>query len=271
MKKLYIVNTPIGNLEDMSPRGIRILGEVSLIAAEDTRVTGKLLSKFNIHTPQISFNTHNASRRIPLILKEMETGNVALTTDAGSPGVSDPGNELVNVADDNGIEVITIPGPSSLTAIMAISPFQSHRTYFYGFAPRGKSELEQLMAQCDLLRANCVLYESPNRLKKFLDTLGSVSPERQLVIGRELTKFHEERFVGTATSASKHFENPKGEFTILLKPQESLNSSFTTEDYKKVIGELQVNGVGIKEIAREISAMSGKTNSQAYRIVLDNI
>ena len=157
MKKLYIVNTPIGNLEDMSPRGIRILGEVSLIAAEDTRVTGKLLSKFNIHTPQISFNTHNAGRRIPAILKEMETKNVALTTDAGSPGVSDPGNELVNVADDNGVEVITIPGPSSLTAIMAISPFQSHRTYFYGFAPRGKYELEQLLAQSDLLRANCVL------------------------------------------------------------------------------------------------------------------
>ena len=271
MSKLFIVTTPIGNLEDMSPRGIRVLNEVGLIAAEDTRVTGKLLSRFNIRTPQVSFNEHNSTTRIPFLIEEIKTKDIALTTDAGSPGVSDPGSELIRAADKNGIEVVVIPGPSSLTAIMSISPFESHRTYFYGFAPKSETELVQILNHCDELKANCVLFESPNRIRKLLSNLISISTEREVVIGRELTKLHEERFIGNVKTALDYFVEPKGEFTILLKPVDILEISLSAEDHKKLVRELRHEGLGVKAIAREISVLSGKTNSQAYRIVLDNI
>ena len=269
--KLFIVSTPIGNLEDLSPRAIRILNEVDLIAAEDTRITGKLLSRFSIITSQISFNTHNAITRIPFLMEELKTKSIALTTDAGAPGVSDPGSGLIKAADEVGIEVIAIPGPSSLTAIMSLSPFESHRTYFYGFAPRNKTELVTIMKDCDGLKANCVFYESPNRLEKLLSNLNSISQTREVVIGRELTKLHEERFVGTVKDALDYFVEPKGEFTLLLKPIEISDIRFSSQDYETLVKKLTEEGLGVKAIAKEISAISGKTNSQAYRLVLDHI
>jgi len=271
MTKLFIVATPIGNLEDISSRALTTLKKVDLIAAEDTRVTGKLLSKFGIDTPQISFNAHNAAIRTPKLLLEMKTKDIALTTDAGSPGVSDPGRELIQAADKNGIEIITIPGPSSLTAIMSISPFNTHKTYFHGFCPQTQSEIAKILSVCNTMESNCVFYESPKRLRRLLTNIASISENREILIGRELTKFHEERFIGTVKSALKYFIEPKGEFTILIKPEEPSKPMFSCKDFKKLVKEFRSDGLGVKEVAKEISKLTGKTNSQAYRIVLDNI
>jgi 16S rRNA (cytidine1402-2'-O)-methyltransferase len=217
---LYIVGAPIGNLEDITLRALRVLREVDLIAAEDTRHTRKLLSHYDIHTPVISYFEHNEVRRSELLLKKLEDGdNVALVSNAGTPAISDPGYHIINLCIQAEIDLIPIPGPSAFLAAAVVSGFPLHNFIFEGFlSPKSSRRVKKLQEFCEETRT-VIFYESPHRLLKFLrdmlDTLG----DRELVIARELTKMYEEIYRGNISDAIRKFAevNPRGEFTIVVR------------------------------------------------------
>jgi len=218
---LYIVGTPIGNLEDMTLRGIRVLKEVNLVAAEDTRVTRKLLAHFDIHTPLIRMVENE--RGITHVIHELQLGkHVALVVDAGTPGISDPGELVVERAVDVGIPVIPIPGVTALTTALSAVDLPFYEFTFLGFPPTKKGRktfFESLKAEPNRL---LILYESPYRIVYTLEALNEALGDRQVVVGRELTKLHEEFFRGTLSEAIKHYRptRGKGEFVIIIAPSQ---------------------------------------------------
>jgi 16S rRNA (cytidine1402-2'-O)-methyltransferase len=220
---LYIVSTPIGNLEDVTMRALRVLGECSLIAAEDTRRTRKLLSRYDLHTPLTSYYQQQQFHKAPRILDRIKSGeDVALVTDAGTPGISDPGAVLVGMAVEAGIAVVPIPGPSAVVTLLSVSGLPTDRFVFEGFLPvksgRKRRRLEELSAD----PRTVILYESPHRLAKTLALLGEVFGHRRAAVGRELTKIHEEVRRGTLAELLEHFEGRKvlGEVTIAVAGKE---------------------------------------------------
>ncbi|ANV88097.1 16S rRNA (cytidine(1402)-2'-O)-methyltransferase [Picosynechococcus sp. PCC 7117] len=217
---LYLVGTPIGNLDDMTFRAIATLKNVDLIAAEDTRHTGKLLKHFQITTPQISYHDHNRHQRQTQLLEKLRSGlNIALVSDAGLPGISDPGFELVTSAIDAEITVVPIPGVSAgLTGLIA-SGLSPEKFVFEGFLPPKKKDRHQLLTELSQEPRTLIFYEAPHRLVKTLtDLLEHFEGDRPLVCARELTKLHEEFWRGPLETALTHYQqhNPKGEFTLIL-------------------------------------------------------
>ena len=230
---LFIVATPIGNLSDMTERAIKTLKTSSLIVAEDTRTTRKLLDRYGITTAIQSFIQHSSTEKVQPILAELScVRDVALVTDAGTPGVSDPGGELIAAAvrsneaaranENQEIAIVPIPGPSALAALLSVADFESEPSVFVGFLPKKKGRTTLLAA----LKAasskhgihSIVLYESPYRIQKTLVELGRIfGDEARVVVGRELTKQFEEVWYGTVTEAAKYFSAPKGEFTLIVK------------------------------------------------------
>ncbi len=216
MGTLYIVGTPIGNLEDLTRRAVRVLGQVSLVAAEDTRVTRKLLSHLSIHAPLVSYHSRNWQSRLPSILDALTSGDVALVTDAGMPVVSDPGSELVSAARASGNRVEVVPGPSAVTAALAVSGLPGDCFLFLGFLPRrGKSRTAKVRSVAAFL-APIIIFEAPHRLRATLQDLLNVLGDRDLAVCRELTKLHEEVFRGSVSQALDYFAEPRGEFVLLL-------------------------------------------------------
>ncbi|HPZ07112.1 MAG TPA: 16S rRNA (cytidine(1402)-2'-O)-methyltransferase [Candidatus Eremiobacteraeota bacterium] len=217
---LYICGTPIGNLEDITLRTIRILGEVHLIASEDTRSTGKILEKFNIKTPQISYHRHSNTRKKEKLLEELKNGkNIALVSEAGMPGISDPGEELIALCIEEHIKIIAIPGCSSVTTAVALSGLSTRRFVFEGFLPReGKGRRRRLRLLKDESRT-IVLYLSPHRVCKELKDILSIWGDRQVFWGRELTKKFEECWRGNLSNLLSHLENRKikGEITFVIE------------------------------------------------------
>ena len=271
MGTLYIIGTPIGNLEDVTFRAVDILSQVSLIAAEDTRVTQKLLARYDIKTKKTSFNKDNYTQKISAILDELDRGDIALTTDAGTPGISDPGYQLAKAAYEAGFTVMGIPGPSAVTTILSMCPFPTDSFLFAGFPPRKTSDLVRFLSQYETLAVPIVLFESPNRLKTLLEELVNLYPKRIIFIGREMTKLHEETFLGKPADALNHFDNPKGEFTLVLSkpdvPIEHLDRSYILT----LIRRLSAEGIGIRDISREIVSVTNLGNSGAYKLVLDTL
>ncbi|MFS8118946.1 MAG: 16S rRNA (cytidine(1402)-2'-O)-methyltransferase, partial [Microcoleus sp.] len=200
---LYIVGTPIGNLEDMTYRAIRILQTVDFIAAEDTRHTGKLLHHFQIKTPQISYHEHNQQQRLPELIEKLQLGkNIAIVTDAGMPGISDPGYELVKACADANINIIPIPGPSACIVGISASGLPTDRFVFEGFLPAKGQERQRSLEALQIESRTIILYESPHRLRQTLqDLANSLGSDRQIVLARELTKMHEEFWRGSMESA----------------------------------------------------------------------
>ena len=222
MATLYVVATPIGNLEDVTLRALRVLGEVGLIAAEDTRITKRLLSRYDISTPLTSYHEHNARARLPVLLKRLEVEDIALVCDAGTPGVNDPGQELVSAAACQGVEVVAIPGASALTAAIAvsgvpISGVQEDGFVYLGFLPRRSAERQRLFDSLASERRALVAFETPHRLRASLRDLLAHLGDRRISVCRELTKVHEEVFRGTVSEAVAHFEQPRGEFTLMIE------------------------------------------------------
>ncbi len=216
MGTLYIVGTPIGNLEDLTRRAVRVLGQVSLVAAEDTRVTRKLLSHLSIQAPLVSYHSRNWQSRLPSILDALTSGDVALVTDAGMPVVSDPGSELVSAARASGNRVEVVPGPSAVTAALAVSGLPGDCFLFLGFLPRrGKSRTAKVRSVAAFL-APIIIFEAPHRLRATLQDLLNVLGDRDLAVCRELTKLHEEVFRGSVSQALDYFAEPRGEFVLLL-------------------------------------------------------
>ena len=214
---LYVVATPIGNLEDISARALRILGEVDLIAAEDTRTTRKLLTRYELRVRMVSLFDANVRRRIPQLLKELDEGKqIALVSEAGTPVISDPGALLVRATAAAGHTVTPIPGPTAIAALLSVAGMPADKFTFLGFLPRRAGQRRKLIESIAMQSWPTVFYESPYRIIVTLEALRETLGDRNIVIGREMTKLHEEIFRGTLTEAIEHFQKPRGEFTVAV-------------------------------------------------------
>jgi 16S rRNA (cytidine1402-2'-O)-methyltransferase len=217
---LYIVSTPIGNLEDITLRALRVLKEVDLVAAEDTRRTRQLLSHYGIHKPLMSYHEHNRRRREDSLLEELRGGkSIALVTDAGTPGISDPGEPLVRRAVQESIPLVPIPGPSALVAALSVSGLPTESFLFYGFLPSKAAGRQKLLLSLKDRPETLIFYESPKRLRSFLEDAFRILGERQVMVAREMTKVYEEVYRGMVLEVSKELgdEEIKGEVTIVME------------------------------------------------------
>jgi len=217
---LYIVSTPIGNLEDITLRALRVLKEVDLIAAEDTRRTRQLLTHYGIHKPLISYHEHNRRMREKTLLHDLREGkSVALVTDAGTPGISDPGEELVRRAIQEGLPLVPIPGPVALVAALSVSGLPTESFLFYGFLPSKAAARRKWLTSLKERPETLVFYESPRRLSSLLDDAAQILGERRVVVAREMTKVYEEVYRGTISEVLEQMgkEEVKGEVTVILE------------------------------------------------------
>ncbi|MDJ1182130.1 16S rRNA (cytidine(1402)-2'-O)-methyltransferase [Roseofilum casamattae] len=269
---LYVVGTPIGNLEDMTFRAVRILQSVDAIAAEDTRHTGKLLQHFQIETRQISCHEHNQQQRIPQLLALMKQGKaIALVSDAGLPGISDPGYEPIRATLDAGFTVVPIPGANAALTALSASGLASDRFCFEGFLPlKGKSRqqrLEHLKAETRTV----ILYEAPHRLLTTLQDLQlACSGDRAIAIGRELTKKYEEFWRGTINEARSHYQDypPKGEFTLVLAGAEIDSREWSEAALKAELTELLQQGWSRSQASRHLAELIHLPKRKLYQIAL---
>jgi 16S rRNA (cytidine1402-2'-O)-methyltransferase len=218
LSTLFVVGTPIGNLEDLSPRAVRVLGEVTAIAAEDTRVTSRLLARFGVRRPLLSYRAPVEGRTLRRVLDALAEGDVALVSDAGTPAVSDPGARLVDAAWAEGHSVVPIPGASAVAAALSVCGFAGAGYLFTGYLPRKPGELRRFFGGLAAEARPVVAFESPFRVLKSLAVMADVLPERRLVAGRELTKLHEEIVRGTAAEVAEALAGrARGEFTLVIE------------------------------------------------------
>lgn len=216
---LYICGTPIGNLEDISLRTLRILKEVDYIAAEDTRRTQNLLNHYEVNTSLISYHEHNEEERGRQIIEKLKSGQeIALVSDAGMPGISDPGYKLVSLADEEGIRVVPVPGPTAMTAALVASGLPTDKFVFEGFLPRKDKQRKNRLKELSAETRTLVFYESPYRLKDSLECILDILGDRKIAVWREITKKFEEKISGKVSEVLSHFkaEDPRGEITIIL-------------------------------------------------------
>ena len=267
---LYLVGTPIGNLGDFSPRAVEILNEVDFIAAEDTRVTLKLLNHFDIKKPMISYFEHNIREKGEVICERLEAGeNCAIVTDAGMPAISDPGQDLVKICRERGIEVHSVPGPTAAMTALALSGLPTGRFCFEGFlSVNKKARKDHLLSVKDEERT-MVFYEAPHKLMRtledFKDTFGE---DRQIALCREMTKIYEEVLVMTIKEAIAHFEEkaPKGEFVIIVHgKEEGEKEEYTVESAVELAKSLMEEGLSPAQAAKEASKISSVKKSDIYK------
>jgi 16S rRNA (cytidine1402-2'-O)-methyltransferase len=262
---LYLVATPIGNLEDISLRALRILREVGLIAAEDTRRTRQLLNKYDIKTPLVSYHEHNKWAKMGYILDSLGAGDVALVSDAGMPGMSDPGYELVVAANERAIPVVPVPGPSAVITALVISGLPTERFIYLGFLPRRAASRLRRLESVASERGTIVALESPHRLKAALNDVLRVLGDRQVAVCRELTKIHEEVFRGVVSQALAHFTQPRGEFTLVIAGKEEVEEPQLTEAIERQLGNLHRSGVTAKEAVTRLARETGLSRRELYR------
>ena len=270
MPSLYIIATPIGNLEDITLRALRLLNEVALIAAEDTRVTRRLLSRYDIHTPLTSFNEHNQAAKIPMLIATLADADVALVSDAGTPGVNDPAQALALAAHKAGCAVVAVPGASAVTAAVAVSGLAADGFVHLGFLPRKRGERVSLLKSLAHQRRALVAFESPRRLRQslpdMLDTLG----DRRIAVCREMTKLHEEIFHGSVSDALAHFREPKGEFTLVVDgaADTRIDAAATELEAANMLDVLRRSGVRAKEAVGEVADATGLSRRRVYQLWL---
>jgi len=217
MPILYVIATPIGNLEDISLRALRLLQEVKLIAAEDTRTTRHLLNAHNIKTPLTSYHEHSKRAKLDYLLNFLEKEDLALVSEAGMPGLSDPGYELIIAALEHGISVVPIPGASAVIAALVVSGLPTDQFLYLGFLPRRRGQRQRLLSSIVDEPRTIVAFETPHRLKEALSDIEDILGNRRLSVCRELTKVHEEIFRGGVSQAREHFVEPRGEFTLVIE------------------------------------------------------
>lgn len=270
MGTLYIVGTPIGNLEDVSLRALRILGEVDLIAAEDTRRTRKLLTHYGIETPLTSYHEHNKLTKLDELLSALQQKDVALVSEAGMPGLSDPGYELVKAAIARGIPVVPVPGPSALITALVVSGLPTDSFLYLGFLPRRQKERRQLLASVAGERHTLVAFEAPHRLRASLADLKDVLGDRRIALARELTKVYEEVWRGSVSQALAHFEEnpPRGEFTLVIEGAKEERLTWDEEQVKEALAELLAEGVERKEAVKAVSELAGWPRREVYKLAL---
>ena len=269
MPDLYVVATPIGNLEDITLRALRILGEVGLIAAEDTRVTRKLLARHEIDTPMTSYHEHNKRRKLPSLMSALETQDVALVSDAGTPGVSDPGYEFVRAASEAGVRVIPVPGPSAVTSALAVSGLPADQFVYIGFLPRRRGDRVRLLESLVSEQRSVVALEAPHRLRASLEDLLAKLGDRNMTVTRELTKLHEEVFRGSVSDALERFLEPRGEFTLVIEGATESNTSASPEEARRLLVGFRKEGLGAKESVARAAGESGLPRREVYRLWLE--
>ena len=265
MPTLYIVATPIGNLEDISLRALRTLREVKLIAAEDTRKTKRLLTNYDIKTPMTSYHEHNKWTKLSYILHILEDEDVALVSDAGMPGMSDPGYELIVAANQRSIPVVPIPGPSVILTALVISGLPTQRFSYIGFLPRRTNDRRRLLESITNEPGTIVAFESPHRLKASLQDILLILGDRKVAICRELTKLYEEVFRGTLSQAVKHFTEPRGEFTLVIEGKKEPDKPQLTEDIERRLHHMRLSGVTAKEAIAEVAKETGLSRRELYQ------
>lgn len=268
MGTLYLVATPIGNLEDITLRALNVLRNAVLIAAEDTRQTQKLLRRYDIHTPTVSYHEHNKLSRVNVILEALAQGDVALVSDAGTPALNDPGYELVSAVLAAGFPVSAVPGPAAPIAALIVSGLPTDAFLYLGYLPRRVAErrkrLEEIAAQSYTL----IFLETPHRLLEALADIEDVLGNRRVAVARELTKLHEEVFRGTVRQAREHFtrQEPRGEFTLVIAgsaPGET--GPWSEEKLAAALREGLNSGQSQSQLAGELAARSGWQRREVYR------
>lgn len=271
--ELYVVGTPIGNLEDISFRAIHILKTVDAIASEDTRHTGKLLHHFEIQTPQVSYHQHNHKQRAPELLARLQRGqSLALVSDAGLPGISDPGYELVRTCVEANIPVVPIPGPSAALTALTASGLPSDRFCFEGFLAAKGTERREHLVQIQTESRTIILYESPHRLRQTLqDLYTTLGADRQIVIARELTKLHETFWRGTVEDAIAQYQtqDPRGEYTLTIAGKPVTKAVYTDDELRQKLQALIDQGVSPSQASRQLAQTLNVPRRYLYQLSLD--
>lgn len=269
---LYLVSTPIGNLEDITHRAVRLLGEVALIACEDTRHTKKLLNYYGINTPTISYHEHNERERAAELLKRLNSGtDVAVVSDAGTPGISDPGFRLARLAIDNDIKVVPVPGASALIAALVASGMPTDEFFFGGFLPSRSGARRNRLSELRSIAATLIFYEGPHRIAATLRDAREILGEREAVVARELTKMHEEIVRGRLGDLATHFSAAsaaRGEMVLIIDRAEIANETGkdrSADSIAALVTKLENEGLdhraALKKAAREL----GLSRAEAYR------
>ena len=262
---LYVVSTPIGNLEDITLRALRTLREVRLIAAEDTRRTKQLLAAYNIKTPITSYHERNKLTKLDYILDCLGEGDVALVSDAGMPGISDPGYELIVACARRGIPVVPIPGASVVITALAVSGLDTGKFVYLGFLPHKASARRHLLESVAGEHATIVVLETPHRFSAALDDILAVLGDRRVAVCRELTKLHEEVFRGRISQAIGHFTEPRGEFTLVIEGRKEAEKPELTQDIERQLQDMRRSGMAAKEAIAKLAAETGLSRKELYR------
>lgn len=275
MGTLYLVGTPIGNLEDITARALRILREVAVIAAEDTRQTRKLLTHFDIHTPTVSYHEHNQRTAGPALIERLKAGDdVALVTDAGMPAISDPGEDLVRLAIEAGVSVVAVPGPTAFTTALVVSGLNTERFTFEGFLPHKKKERRATLDRLKAESRTWILYEAPHRVLETLAELREALGERPMAAARELTKLYEQVVRGTPAELIAHFEKhePRGEFVLVVSGAPAVSAGdqeeATPEMLAEAVAQLEARGTDRKAAMKEVADRFGLSKRDVYQALL---
>lgn len=270
MGTLYLVATPIGNLEDMSPRGVRILREVVLIAAEDTRHTKILLGHFDIKTPLTSYYEHNKLTKLDYILEKLSAGDVALVSDAGTPAINDPGYELVQAALASGFDVRPVPGPSAPISALTVSGLPTDAFLYLGYLPHKSSERHNRLNEVSEQPFTLIFFETPHRIADSLEDIRSTLGNRRICVAREMTKLYEEYWRGDVSGAIEHFgsKEARGEFTLVIEGKtKEENTVWTEEELTQAIKKELEDGKSAKEISAALAERSGWNKKEVYALV----
>lgn len=271
---LYVVATPIGNLEDITFRAVRTLREAAVIAAEDTRVTRKLLSHYEIHTPLTSYHAHTGTHKIDTLVDRLEAGeDVALVTDAGTPGISDPGGTLIGAALERGVPVVPIPGPSALTTALSAAGLETGQVTFVGFLPRKSGDQRRALEALRSLPHTLVFYEAPDRLIETLEAAGKVLGNRQAVVARELTKKFEEFVRGPLEGLARRFRETgvRGECVVLVagRGEDEPEEPTDTETPEAHLERLLAEGMSVRDASRTVAEATGRPRKELYALAME--
>ena len=271
MGTLYLIGTPIGNLEDITIRALRILKEVALIAAEDTRRARILAQRYEIETPITSYFEGNKLTKMETVLRALDAGDVALISEAGMPGLSDPGYELVCTAIERGYRVVPVPGPSAPVTALVASGLPSDSFLYLGFLPRRPRDRRRLLADVAQEQRTLIAFETRHRLRKSLADIEAVLGDRPLAVCRELTKLHEEIWRGTISGARDHFAEvePRGEFTLVIGGASQEHVRWEKARVRDALEELRAEGLARPAAARRVAAASGWSRGEVYGLGLE--
>ncbi len=272
MPTLYLVPTPIGNMEDITLRALRVLRSVDLIAAEDTRVTRGLLARYEISAPLASFHAHSGRRKAERLLARLADGeDVALVSDAGTPAVNDPGRELVAAAAARGFRVVALPGASAVTTALAVSGIAADAGFVHlGFLPRGRAARLRVLREVAAERRALVAFETPHRLARALADIREALGDRRIAVCRELTKMHEEVFRGTVSDAIAHFAEPRGEFTLVIEgvSETAPSQAEAAPDVARTLARLKGEGVSARDAIAAVGESAGAPRRELYALWL---